>query len=134
MSLYSEICVSGATTNSIEESVLSAAAPKYFGKNSEIVFETFSPRGRVVSQATFSGSDLVCDTEGDDPIPVVLDIKNLKGIYQKKTRKTSTGFEHRLVNSKVNMTVTAQAQIRCVKCYVRRCLEAAKRTHDTIGK
>lgn len=129
-----ETCSSDMTITSNSACFSSAAAAKCFSRNSGIAFEAFSPpRERTLSQLT-SGSELECDLEEDDAIPVVLDIKNLKGVYQKKTRKAATGFEHRLVNSKVNMTLTAQAQIRCVKCHVRRCREAAKRTHDTIGK
>ena len=89
--------------------------------SSASAFGALSPRERTVGHLTNSSTGLECDLEEDDAIPVVLDINNLKGVYQKKTRKTAAGFEHRLVNSRVNMTVTAQAQIRCLKCHVRRC-------------
>ena len=130
ISLHSDKYTSETISSSTENPLTTSPTMlKDSGKNVGHSLGTFSPSDRKTSQ-----SQLEYDLEGNDTIPVVLDIRNLREVYQKKTRKTGVGFEHRLVNSKVNMTVTAQAQIRCIKCYVRRCREAAKRTHDTIGR
>lgn len=68
------------------------------------------------------------------PHHVVVQITDLKEIYDKNQKKTLTGSEQRIVDSKVNMIVSASTQIKNIKIYVQRCPEAASKTNDTIGK
>lgn len=64
---------------------------------------------------------------------VEVQIRNLKDLYHKTTRKTPSGFEYRLGDSTVTIEATASIQIQNLQVYLQRCPEAAIKTHDTVG-
>ena len=76
----------------------------------------------------------LCQAGTLPPCNVVVQITDLKDIYDKNQKKTLTGSEQRIVDSKVNMILSTSEQVRCVKVFVQRCPEAATKTNDTIGK
>lgn len=71
------------------------------------------------------------------PVPdveVEVQIIDLKDVYNKKTKKTLDGLEYPLEDSIVNVVIEASDEITSVQAYVRRCPDAAIKTHDTIGR
>ena len=67
-------------------------------------------------------------------VEMEVQITDLQEVYDKKTKRTAEGLEYRLEDSKVTVVVQASEEITCVRAYTQRCLEAAIRTHDTIGR
>ena len=53
-------------------------------------------------------------------------LKNLKDVYDKNQKKTLTGSEQRITNSRIDMVATATAEIRGLKVYVQRCPESTR--------
>ena len=59
---------------------------------------------------------------------------DLKDVYNKKTKKTLEGLQYPLEDSKITVMVQASDEITSVRAYTQRCIEAAIKTHDTIGR
>ena len=77
------------------------------------------------------------DHESSNKVPEVeieVEIMDLKDVYNKKTKKTLEGLQYPLEDSKVTIMVQASDEITRVRAYTQRCIEAAIKTHDTIGR
>lgn len=65
---------------------------------------------------------------------VGVQIMNLMDTYDKRTKKLSGKYEHRLGPTEVTIVARATDEIKRVRVYVQRCPEAVIKTHDTVGK
>ena len=73
-------------------------------------------------------------SESAGGVDVEVQICNLRDLYDKKTKKTPNGFEYRLENTRVTIIARASVQLQSLQVFVRRCPDAAIKTHDTIGE
>ena len=67
-------------------------------------------------------------------VEVEIELIDLKDVYNKKTKKTDKGLKYCLEDSEVTVVAQASDEITSIHAYTRRCVEAAIRTHDTVGR
>ena len=67
-------------------------------------------------------------------VEVEIQVIGLKDVYNKKTKKTNKGLKYCLEDSEVTVVAQASDEITSIHAYTQRCLEAAIRTHDTVGR
>ena len=86
------------------------------------------------------GTSLITDSfEASNTTPaddIEVQIMDLKECYKKKRgRRTVKGpVEDHLADSKVTVMIHASEEISNVRAFTQRCPDAARRTHDTIGR
>ena len=86
------------------------------------------------------GTSLITDSfEASNTIPaddIEVQIMDLKECYKKRRgRRTVKGpVEDHLADSKVTVMIHASEEISNVRAFTQRCPDAARRTHDTIGR
>ena len=86
------------------------------------------------------GTSLITDSfEASNTIPeddIKVQIMDLKECYKKRRgRRTVKGpVEDHLADSKVTVMIQASNEISNLRAFTQRCPDAARRTHDTIGK
>ena len=87
-----------------------------------------------------SGNDVGCPISGQESSNKVLEVEveihviSLKDVYNKKTKKTDKGLKYCLEDSEVTVVAQASDEITSIQAYTQRCVEAAIRTHDTVGR
>lgn len=67
-------------------------------------------------------------------VEVEVQVIGLKDVYNKKTKKTNKGLEYCLEDSEVTVVAQASDEITSIRAYTQRCVQAAIRTHDTVGR
>lgn len=67
-------------------------------------------------------------------VEVEIQVIDLKDVYNKKTKKTNKGLKYCLEDSKVTVVAQASDEITRIRAFTQRCVEAAIRTHDTVGR
>ena len=86
------------------------------------------------------GTSLITDSfEASNTTPaddIEVQIMDLKECYKKRRgRRTVKGpVEDHLADSKVTVMIQASDEINNVRAFTQRCPDAARRTHDTIGR
>lgn len=87
-----------------------------------------------------SGNDVgnpISGQESSDKISEVeieIQVIDFKEVYNKKTKKTNEGLKYYLEDSEVTIVAQATDEITRIHAYTQRCVEAAIRTHDTVGR
>ena len=87
-----------------------------------------------------SGNDVGSPISGQESsnkvseVEVEIQVIDLKDVYNKKTRKTDKGLKYCLEDSEVTVVAQASDEITSIHAYTQRCVEAAIRTHDTVGR
>lgn len=66
-------------------------------------------------------------------VEVEIQLIDFKDVYNKKTKKTDKGLKYCLEDSEVTVVAQASDEITSIQAYTQRCVEAAIRTHDTVG-
>ena len=67
-------------------------------------------------------------------VEVEIQLIDFKDVYNKKTKKTDKGLKYCLEDSEVTVVAQASDEITSIQAYTQRCVEAAIRTHDTVGR
>ena len=67
-------------------------------------------------------------------VEVRIELIDLKDVYNKKTKKTDKGLKYCLEDSEVTVVAQTSDEITSIHAYTQRCVEAAIRTHDTVGR
>ena len=87
-----------------------------------------------------SGNDVSSPISGQESsnkiseVEVEIQIIDFKDVYNKRTKKTTKGLKYCLEDSEVTIVAQATDEITRIHAYTQRCVEAAIRTHDTVGR
>jgi len=87
-----------------------------------------------------AGNDAASSISGQESSNKVSDVEveiqliDLKDVYNKKTKKTDKGLKYCLEDSEVTLVAQASDEITSIRAYTQGCIEAAIRTHDTVGR
>ena len=91
------------------------------------------------SEVLVAGNDASSSISGQESnkvseVEVEIQLTDLKDVYNKKTKKTDKGLKYCLEDSLVTVVAEASDEITSIRAYTQRCVEAAIRTHDTVGR
>ena len=81
--------------------------------------------------SSFSGQE---SSSKVSEVEVEIQVIDLKDVYNKKTKKTDKGLKYCLEDSEVTVVAQASDEITSIRVYTQRCVEAAIRTNDTVGR